>query len=116
MPIYTIVTAIAEDRQSQTLSSMPCYLLRLADVGGLGGSLFDHRQQLIQQGLLMGCGSSPGVQLSSMRIERHRVLSHLQATYSSCADASTYAPVRVADTGNIRSTADGKLSLHVAGV
>ncbi|WIA39148.1 hypothetical protein OEZ86_005276 [Tetradesmus obliquus] len=85
---------------------MSSYLLKLADIGGHGGGSFDHRDDLTQLGLAMGCGSSSGVRLSSMHIEQHRVLSHLQASYSRCAEPRAQAAVPVTGTGNIRSTAD----------
>ncbi|WIA18844.1 hypothetical protein OEZ85_003522 [Tetradesmus obliquus] len=85
---------------------MSSYLLKLADIGGHGGGSFDHRDDLSQLGLAMGCGSSSGVRLSSMHIEQHRVLSHLQASYSRCAEPSAQAAVPVTGTGNIMSTAD----------
>lgn len=94
---------------------MSSYLLKLADIGGHGGGSFDHRDDLSQLGLAMGCGSSSGVRLSSMHIEQHRVLSHLQASYSRCAEPSAQAAVPVTGTGNIMSTADGKVLARSAG-
>eukprot|EP00878_Enallax_costatus_P011133 GHUV01011626.1.p1 GENE.GHUV01011626.1~~GHUV01011626.1.p1 ORF type:complete len:290 (+),score=52.35 GHUV01011626.1:379-1248(+) len=75
------------------------YTVRFADIGGNGGGAFDHAEYLMQQGYNLGCGSK-GMHLTTLHVERWRVLSHVSAVYTSWSETSKTCAVP--GSGNIK--------------
>lgn len=82
---------------------MTSYTVAIATFGGHGGGPLCHQEALGTHGYQMGCGNN-GCVLTSLQVEKWRVLSHTYATYTFRTGEAAYV---VPGVGNSKSSDSG---------